>query len=148
MLCGMCILCDVCVLSGVCCCCLNMCEFVDCDLLCDVVWFVVVFFACARAVRFVVCVPVLLYGLWLLCVSFVVYCKTLYVLFVCAFRACGFVLMCLRIIFATYCVMLCGMCILCVVCVLSVVCCCCLNMCVFGVCVCRCVVEVYLRLIV
>ena len=45
-----------------------MCECVDCDILCGVVWFVVVFFACARVVSFVVCVPVLLYGLWLLCV--------------------------------------------------------------------------------
>ena len=45
-----------------------MCECFDCDILCDVVWLVVVFFASASVVRFVVRFPVLLYGLCLLCV--------------------------------------------------------------------------------
>ena len=43
-------------------------ECFDCDILCDVVWFVVVFFASASVVSCVMCFPVLLYGLCLLCV--------------------------------------------------------------------------------
>ena len=43
-------------------------------------------------IAFVLCfvvVECVLFCLIYLCVSFVVYCETLYVLFVCAFRACG-----------------------------------------------------------
>ena len=52
-----------------------------CCFLCAVLLFV---FALCIAV-----VECVLFCLICLCVSFVVYCETLYVLFVCAFRVCG-----------------------------------------------------------
>ena len=70
-------------------------------LLCAVLWFV--FALC------LVVVECVLLCLTCLCVSFVVYCETLYVLFVCAFRVYGlFFFLCLRVIFVIYCVMLFG----------------------------------------
>ena len=60
---------------------------------------------CLFALCFVVveCVP---FCLICLCVSFAVYCETLYVLFVCAFRVCGLLYVCVQSLI--YCVMFSG----------------------------------------
>ena len=67
--------------------------------------FVVLWFVFALCFVVLECV---LFCLSCLCVSFVVYCETLHVLFVRAFRVCVFFYMCLCVIFAIYCVMLSG----------------------------------------
>ena len=87
-----------------CCCCfdcvLSLHVLVRFGLLfsCDVLWFVVAL--C------LVSVECSLFRLIRLCVSFEVYCETVYVLFVCAFRVCGLFSVC--VIVVNYCVMLSG----------------------------------------
>ena len=84
MLRGMCILCGV-GLCAVCCSCLNVCECVDCDIWCDVIWFGVVFLLVCLCVFFA-CVSV---------VSFVFLCAVLWLVFALRFVVVECVLVCI-----------------------------------------------------